>query len=230
MRIIAFSCQKSNADVASFNLTKNGTTATTLIGNGYSSYRKVNNVIVLESGSLIRLQASHINYNNVLTSCLVALYFVPVRTNQDPLGDRSLNVIVFGGNVAIERRLTLLRIGAQATTGLDTNMNYVGTMFTVPAPMRLFRVGYQKSSLPNYDTTLQFYKNGQPWNQVTCHLWRSSGVVDFRLPDDSPLRQLEAGDVIQLAYERGIMPGGCLVTLYTTQGTQLGPESGDIEQ
>jgi hypothetical protein len=101
-------------------------------------------------------------------------------------------------------------------------MNYVGTMFTVPAPMRLFRVGYQKT-VPNYDTTLQFYKNGQPWNQVTCHLWHSSGVADFRLPDDSPLRQLEAGDVVQLAYERGIMPGFCLVTLYTTQGRELGP-------
>jgi hypothetical protein len=208
---------------------------------GLSNLRAVQFDEIFQTNSMIRLRATFSNGNVAFNACLITLYFVPIHSNPDPLGDRGLNVIAFGGDVPTERRFTLLRFGAQAITGLDTNMNYVGTMFTVPAPMRLFRVGYQKSSIPNHETTLQFFKNGQPWNNVTCHLWHSSGVVDFlqhednapfrphvRLPDDSPLRQLEAGDVIQLAYERGIMPGNCLVTLYTTQGRGLGPEFGEI--
>jgi hypothetical protein len=222
MRLIGFSFVKSNENQGEFVLTRAYTFVAGFTVSGRSGYSPVQSDQVLGVGSMIRLHAAHTNGNNVFTSCLMALYLIPVHSNPDLLGERHLNVLTFGGNVPTERRSTLLRFGAQANTGLDTNMNYVGTMFTIPAPMRLFCVGYQKSA-PNFDTTLQFYKNGQPWDNVTCHLWRDGGISDFRFPDDSPLRQLEAGDVIQLAYERGIMPGVCLITLYTTQGRRLGP-------
>jgi hypothetical protein len=227
MRLIGYSFVKSNTNLGDFVLTRNGDTVLHSQIGSASGYAPVGSNLVLEADSVIRLRPTFSISGNAFSACLITLYFVPIRSNPDPLGGRDLNVIPFGGNVATETRSTLLRFGVDANTGLDANMNYIGTRFTVPTPMRLFRVGFQKL-VSNYDTAIQFYKNGE--KLVICRLWRGSGLADFPLADDSPSRQLEAGDVLQLAYEHGIVPGICLITLYTTEGTWLGSESGEMEQ
>jgi hypothetical protein len=227
MRIDGFSWNKSNANGGVFDLTMNNETVIQLDGVGSVNYTRVESDQIFEANSMIRLLARYTGGDTAFRSCLITLYFVLIRSNSDPLAGRYLIGIPFGGNVATETRSTLLRVGVDARTGLDANMNYIGTRFTVPAPMRLFRVGFQKT-VSNYDTAIQFYKNGE--RLVICRLWRGSGLEDFPLADDSPSRQLEAGDVLQLAFERGIVPGICLITLYTTEGTWLGSESGEMER
>ena len=218
MRLIGFTFVKSNQNPGEFVLTINGETALHFEIESAPRYTPVQYDPVLPANSTIRLRTTIVSAN-AFSACLVTLYFIPEHSNPDPLGDRSLIAIPFGGNVATETRSTLLKFSVDGNTGLSGNVNDFTTKFTVPGPMRLYRVGYQKS-VSNYDTVFNLSKNGEM--VVACRLWRGSGVADFPLPDDSPLRQLEAGDVIQLAYERGIMPGYCLVTLYTTQGRQLG--------
>lgn len=223
MRVVGLSWDKSNAHPGNFVLTidDEGVIEFDIVGS--SDYTPVEFDAVFATNSIVRLRARHSHGDTAFRSCLVTLYFEPIHSNLDPLGGRSLNVIPFGGNVSIDQP-SLLRFGAEARTGVDANMNMnnVATMFTVPAPMRLYRVGYQKLN-STFDTTLQLYKNGQPLENGEFTLWDGRGVEDFPMPDDSPFRQLNAGDVIQLAFVRGINPGFCILTLYTTQGNQLAP-------
>lgn len=221
MRIAGFSWDKSNANGGVFDLTMNNETVIQLNGVGSVNYTPVESDQIFEADSMIRLLARYTSNDTAFRSCLITLYFVPIRSNSDPLAGRYLIGIPFGGNVATETRSTLLRVGVDARTDLDANMDYIGTRFTVPMRMRLFCMGYQKP-VSDFDTVIQLYKNGE--RVVSCRLWGGSGVEDFPIPDDSPVRQLEAGDVIQLAYERGIPPGVCVVTLYTTEGTRLGSQ------
>jgi len=222
LRFIGFSFVKPNVNRGEFCLTVDGAPARYFQISGESKYTPAQFDLVLEAGSMIRLQVTYSLQENAFLSCLITLHFVPEYSNEHVLGDFGLNVIPFGGNVNVDRRLWL-RFAAQASTALDADDKNFTTMFTVPAPMRLFRLGYQRSSLvgANLDGSLQLYKNGAPLEHGDCTLWDASGVVDFSIPEDSPLRQLNAGDVIQVAFEHGIIPGSCIITLYTTQRTAI---------
>jgi hypothetical protein len=221
LRFIGFSFEKANGHWGEFALTINGTPVRYFEISGASKYTPAPFNLVLEAGSMIRLQAIYSIQVTAFASCLITLHFVPENSNH-LFGDFGLNVIPFGGNVNVDRRLWL-RFAAQASTALDADDKNFTTMFTVPAPMRLFRLGYQRSSPvgANLDGSLQLYKNGAPLEHGYCTMWDASGVVDFSIPEDSPLRQLNPGDVIQLAFEHGIILGSCIVTLYTTQRTAI---------
>lgn len=125
MRIIGFAFQKATQTPGEFGLMNNGAFMASFNVSGSSGYTPVQSVHEWSAYSNLRMYAVQTNADNTFRSCLIALYFVPVRSNPDYLGERYLNVIPFGGNVPIERRFTMLRYGAQATTGLDTSMNFV---------------------------------------------------------------------------------------------------------
>ena len=219
MRIVAFSWHKANENPGFVTLTSVSVNPLQLyVDSSFGSKAISSEWLRVAANSVIRLQATNTNGNTAFRSCLITIYFT--LEGNDWIG-RSLNVVPFAGNIALKSPY-VLKFGVDARTLLDTNMNYIGTMFTVPTPMRLFRVGYQKAG-PDLvqDPTLQFYKNGQRVVNGSCTLGGVRGVVNFPLPDDSPARQLSEGDVLQLRYEPHARelstPGICIVTLYTTE-------------
>lgn len=221
LRIIAFSWHKTNATSASFVMTRNGVNVFQFDISGSVGASPIHNAGVRPIDSIMRLQATMTVNNTALRSCLITLYFEPVFPSLDRLGG-GLNAIPFGGqfSFALTRNRFILRFGAEARTGVDNTGKYVGTLFTVPSPMRLYAVGYQKRfyrAIP-----LQVYKNGAPVENGNCSLEYDNGVENFPMSTDSPSRQLDAGDVVQLVIDGFTANAGyCTVTLYTTQGTQV---------
>lgn len=212
MRIVAVSWQKLDENPGSFILmdaTKNllidvsGANGATQIDSGE------------EFGWQIKLRALSSSDINVFRSCRITLYFQPLG-NFEFIG---LNAVPFGGKTSVSR--FLLKFQGDIKTPVNNNDKDIGARFTVPSPMRLYRVGYERSS----NIFLQVFKNGVPLDDRnrnesgTCTLSGASGVVDFNLAPDSPNRQLDAGDVIGLI-ATGSSSAACVITLYTTQGTR----------
>lgn len=169
---------------------------------------------------VIKLRSLSTNDNNVFRSCQITLYFQPLGI----LGTIGMNAIPFGGyySFKVHSLRCIMRLGADIRTDLDNTGAYVGTKFTVPSQMRLYRVGYQKhfTSVDTYPR-LQLFKNGAAVPDGMVTLVPDDGVLNFpNMAINSPDRQLEAGDVIQLVLTSGVPRIlSCVLTLYTTQGT-----------
>jgi hypothetical protein len=213
MRIVGVGWEKPNETPGSFILMDDTHNNPNLIIN----INGVNGAAFIESdhefNGVIRLRALETNGNNAFRSCQITLYFRPFGNF-----DFTLNAIPFGGNAEGQ---FLLRVQGHIRTPLDSNGGFIGTQFVVPAPMRLYRVGYQKRSL--FSAQLQVLKNGQVLEGGTCTLTDASGLVDFAAPANSHSRQLNAGDVIQLLIDmyRDTLSLSCVVTLYTSHGTRV---------
>jgi hypothetical protein len=208
MRIVAISWEKSNETPGSVVLMDESDKLIINISG-------VNGATSIESEEKfdyeIKLRALVTNGNKAFGSCRITLYFQPLG-NFDFIG---LNAIPFGGT---GKPRFLLRLQGDVRTPLDNTGAYIGARFTVPSPMRLYRVGYQKRS--SHVISLRVFKNGLALNQGTCVLSEPSGLSDFNLAANSQSRQLDAGDVILLICESSSASADCVVTLYTSQGTR----------
>jgi hypothetical protein len=215
MRIVAVSWAKLDATPGSFILMDVGR-------NLLINVSGVNGATPIEFGEpfngVIKLRSLSTNDNNAFRSCQITLYFQPLGI----LGVIGMNAIPFGGyySFKVHSLRCIMRLGADNRTDLDNTGAYVGTKFTVPSRMRLYRLGYQKhfTSVDTYPT-LQLFKNGAAVRDGMVTLVPDEGVFNFpNMAINSPDRQLEAGDVIQLVFTSGVPRIlSCVITLYTTQ-------------
>lgn len=219
MILIGFSWAQVYKWNAAFDIVRDGEFLLRTYTSGRSGIGPIGSPQFFDVGSIIQIKEAGVPNTAPILGCVITLFFQPFSIELErPITDVGLNIIPFGGK-NVTTNFSLLRYNGSTETPVNTNVLDRGTMFVVPADMKLLSVSFSSSLDIGKRSSIHLLKNGEDVWQAEFFM-TPTGVDRFQWPESFPYKNLRAGDVLQLRYHylngsTWSPPGSCVLTLYT---------------